>query len=257
VAEGLDAIAPAYVEATPSVTIEHAENRCPRLVNLTIGAEAQHASFSLMLDIEFGEHTSGMTGGTVRYSLKRADLCFDLKNCQLPVGDRTVNSPMPDRIDVKRAHSEGRGLKGEEEQAGSVGIKLNPETFGFEAKQNEKSSSKQEFGTRTESKFGTTHFTVTSAGGPSFPIWTFTTIPGNHVLLGSNQERFWSIITVDKRPAVLDAHVRVAPDDIICQGVGGLWPSDMSPRKNRVARYIALGQLNFHDFLSRVQLVYS
>src|ERR1700687_4520847 len=88
-----NAAAITFLEAEPIATIEHVENRCPRLASLSINPmPASPMHIRLAVDVEFGEHTSGMAAGMVRFSLKRAELFFDLTGCQLPVADRRVIS---------------------------------------------------------------------------------------------------------------------------------------------------------------------
>jgi hypothetical protein len=63
----------------PMITTEHVENRCPHLASLT-----SLMKIDLMIDVEFGEYTSGMTAGSVRFSLSKATLVFELSGCNCP-----------------------------------------------------------------------------------------------------------------------------------------------------------------------------
>src|SRR5262245_18322369 len=92
-----------YLQREPDVTTEHVENRCPHLASLSIQASSPMLmQINLAVDLEFGEHTSGMTAGMVRFSLSRATLNLELSGCQLPVGDRRLFSPHPAQTEIKR-----------------------------------------------------------------------------------------------------------------------------------------------------------
>jgi hypothetical protein len=210
---------------------------------------------NLDVEIEFGEHTSGMTAGMVRFSLKRAELHFDLTGCQLPVRDRQVVSPFAQKVKGKRHISQSRESKAKEEAKADIDFKLSQDAAKITGQHADKQTSQQETTTKTEDEFSFTHFNISSAGGPDHPYWRFAPTPGNEALIGSNPNTDWGTITITGSPATIDAFIRTAPDDILIKGVGGVWPEEMPPRKHRILRFVALQQLNFKDYLSKIRFV--
>jgi hypothetical protein len=103
-------------------------------------------------------------------------------------------------------------------------------------------------------RFGHVVFHIRTGGGPASPFWVFEPPHGEQHLAGVNSQRDWGELSYDDLPATLEAQVRVAPDDVHVEGVGGIWPRQMSPRKQRVFRWFALRQVSFNPYLSKVSL---
>jgi hypothetical protein len=210
----------------------------------------------LVIDIEFGEYTSGMTAGMVRFSLSKATLVLELSGCKLPVADRLIKSPYAQKAEGTRQFTQSETSKSADEAETSGDAKFAAARAELGAKQSEKHSAAMERSESRKDEFPLTHFLIASAGGPDSPLWIFSPPPGSPGLMGSNPDREWGVVSASKTPATINASIRVAPDDINVEGVSGLWPPKMLPRKRRIARLLALRQINYKDYLSRVQLVY-
>jgi hypothetical protein len=151
-------------------------------------------------------------------------------------------------------HSETSKIADEAEISGDA--KFAAARAELAAKQSEKHSANMEMSESRKDEFPFTQFLIASAGGPESPLWIFSPLPGSQELIGSNPERGWGVVTANKTPASINASIRIAPDDINVEGVSGLWPPKMLPRKRRIARLLALRQINHKNYLSRVQLIY-
>jgi hypothetical protein len=245
------------MEREPAITIEHVENRCPHLASLTVEASSSALmKIDLSVDLAFGEYTSGMTAGTVRFSLAKATLVLELSGCKFPTSDRLVRSPFTQKAEASRQFSQSETSKIEDQTETSGDAKFAAARSELAAKQHDKHSANLERSESRKDEFKFTEFMIKSAGGPETPTWIFDTLPGSQAIIGSNPDREWGVITANKTPASINASIQVAADDINIEGMSGLWPPMLLPRKRRIVRLLALRQINYKNYLSRVQLIY-
>jgi hypothetical protein len=249
--------APSAGLATEIIRVSHddQENRHSDLASLSLTAAPDGSTIVwLTLSIEFGEYTTGLTGGTVRYFLKRAELRFALSGCQMPVETRSVVSEFVPSVDAAREMSRDRGTEGVEEVGDTLTV--GAKTGGLSVKNATKIKT-----SRTQSeklgvldKVAVQVFTVRTGGGPTSPHWIFVPQPGDDMIYGTNKTRSWGALELSGQTATIDAVIRIARDDIGCVGVGGIWPSVMTRRQNRVFRALALSIINRVPHVSRVVL---
>lgn len=102
-------------------------------------------------------------------------------------------------------------------------------------------------------KFEHRNLNVVRGGGGSQLIFKIEATTGLSLLGGVSPENWFDIETGDSS-AKITAELKVMPDDIDIRGMGGIWPKDLSPRKRRLIRFLALAQLDYSPYLSRSEM---
>ena len=242
-----------FVDVTPypTVILEHEENRAPKLSYLKVNAEIKDVkSSSLILKIVFDEYTSGLTGGCVRYSLKRADLNVEMLNCSIPYEQRKVRNFFSLTTNVKKEiTTESTGSQGVTDTSGMTGnisIKENKAALNLRHEKNLKKEGKE----ISKTTFDQEDVSVSTAGSDNAPTWTFRKAPGRDFLQGELPIDIWGTINIETYPATATFRLQVVDDDITVSGVEGIWPKDMGKKKNLILRILALKQLGYKPYLS-------
>lgn len=247
---------PSAASSEVVVSADSRQNKCPHLVALDVVVTVADDHYANVdLTIEFSEYTSGITGGVCRFSLKRAELQFNLASCQMPVDVRSVVTEITPRLTSAREVTlDANSERTEESRATRGGGLTVSATPGGSISQTE---SAKEVATTGEKravvdKFNTDLLSISSGGGAGSPHWIFVPMRGQDRLLGYSKSRSWGLLELQHIPASFEAVVKITKRDIGVVPVEMWLPLELSQKFQRVLTALALRQLDYKPFVSRV-----
>lgn len=235
------------------------ENNHPSLSFLGVSCSAvKWGKASVEFEATFDEYLDKAFGSYLAFRLAKARVVTELSNCEVENGKTAHDHAIEDKTKIgvelkstgtlsNTAASSARfGLNGGAGKTSEIGANAQNETKRSTASSN--AAEKKE-------SYSVNHIHISRSGGGKEFTFNFQALPGDY-LKGTVEPRSWFQVELLQGSAEIAAKVVVAPDDILIEGKGGVWPKDMSPRKRRLLRALALSQLNFAPYLSKSVLTF-
>jgi len=216
-------------------------NNIPDCAFLKLSGEATSMGhFDLNATIIFAEYSPEVGPGSLRFSIRRADLRFRMGGCSMPCENREIQNELAPSIERQREVTVSTVDKNEDESGSTLGIKISKFKGSGKGERNNKRKTSSEKNAAVKDTFNFLRGQVTAGGSEESPHWTFHVLAGDSHLAGALTNQFWGTIILKVVPAFIEARLDVRSRDIDVIGSEGLWPTDMSKKKTAVFRILAL-----------------
>jgi len=211
----------------------HIKNLYPDCLTLELESENIEAlKTALYLTISFYEQEELISGGKVKFGLKRGELILNFENAQMKVKDRILCAPLEVNRQTEITTESSREVKGGGSFSTSEGSIL--PNVSLCTKTGEKVTEK---GTSITYK-------IFTKGDPVSPSWSFVEESGVNPLKGVLRDTQLGILTITQR-GVWHANVRFvfSIEDIYIKGSGGFWADDIARNKMAVIERVIVKEL--------------
>ena len=216
-------------------------NSVPNCVFLGLKGDITSATgIKLHATVNFSEWTAALLGGKVRYSIKRAELKFQMHSCHMPYDSRVIPNKLVMSTERQRDVSFGLVSKDEKEIVDSLSAELSFQKVKGAFGTNTKRMSALENSDNLRETFKFHRGQIATGGAETTPQWTFHALKGDLYLTGAIKNVFLGDVVIDDLPANIEGQLSVCRREINVTGTEGIWPSDMSKNRNAVFRILAI-----------------
>jgi hypothetical protein len=223
-------------------------------VSSTLRGSDDGSGFALIVDARFNEDDAESFFGALRYTLKRAAITIDFEGCSAAIINSEIDS------DFLLASEQERTFELKSDSGNSVskeysgGFDISAQTFKIKNSVKSGGSSNQSKGVAETVSMKFNRHSIGVGGTSKSLRFVFDPPLPTLSLRGKVRPDDWCTLKLGPRSGKVTTTLTVAPRDVEIQGVGGIWPDEISTDKWIIIHHWALKYIDIKDFLSLSEL---
>ncbi|MCC5896761.1 MAG: hypothetical protein JJU32_02440 [Phormidium sp. BM_Day4_Bin.17] len=239
----------------PKLNQGNAENKSPDCAFLTLHPALESQGWqrklpdviALKLTLSLNTQEEQLPGGKIRFGITQGTLRLQLTNCKSPYERRFFKRPLQPRLQIEKQTRASRVRK----RTNSSSIKPNEAEAKLGSDREERNEETQ--------KIILDVYQIDTKGNEDYPCWEFRVKTGEPCLQGVLEQEPLAGIEVLGTPCQIEARFTTSERYLYFEGVGGIWPSDISPNKMAILEKLIFSKIlysRFNPYLSYQEIRY-
>jgi len=239
----------------PKLNQGNAENKSPDCVFLNLHPALESQGWqrkkpdviALKLTLSLNTQEEQLPGGKIRFGITQGTLRLQLTNCKSPYERRFFKRPLQPKLQIEQQTRTSRVRK----RTNSSSIKPNEAEAKLGSDREERNEDTQ--------KIILDVYQIDTKGNEDYPCWEFRVKTGEPCLQGVLEQEPLAGIEVSETPCQIEARFTTSERYLYFEGVGGIWPSDISPNKMAILEKLIFSKIlysRFNPYLSYQEIRY-